>query len=494
MTPPTTPEAGTRISVLEVSPAQRRWAMLGVLLGVLMATIDMSIVNLSLPTLTQSFHTDFATIQWVPLSYILVVSSLMLVAARLGDMLGVKKPYLTGLVIFTVASLLCGLATSAAWLIAARAMQGLGAALMQSLGAAIVTMINPASQRGRSLGMVGAAVSLGLALGPALGGLLIGLFGWRSVFLINLPLGAVAMLALARGLPSAGSPGPRQTFDLAGAMALMASLACYGLGMTMGQRLGFGHALTLGLLAAGGLGMAAFIRLEKTQAQPMVDLSLFSDRMLALNLLMGLLCFVQLGGGFVLPFYLELALGCSAQQTGLLMMTVPVCMGLLAPWAGRLSDRYGTRGISLLGLIIIAGGAWGMTGLKADTTAWDYVLRLAPLGLGLGLFQSPNNSSIMGRAPAQRMGVASGLLSLARTLGNSSGLPLMGAVFAASVAGAAQMPSPGFLHTASKEALVAGIQAVYQVAFGLALACVALAGLAWRWEKSAVIPPRQERA
>jgi EmrB/QacA subfamily drug resistance transporter len=463
----------------QFSGPSRWWAMLGVGLGVLMATIDVSIVNISLPTLVEQLGTDFPTVQWVVLGYTLVITSLMLAAARLGDILGSKRPYLAGLGLFTLGSLLCGLAPSAGWLIAFRGFQGLGAACMQALGVAIITTTFPASQRGRALGVVGGIVATGLALGPPLGGLLIGAWGWRSVFLVNLPLGALAWFLAVRQVPPTPPGKAGQHFDLAGACVLMASLVSYALGLTWGQLHGFGHAPALALLALAALSLAGFVALEWRLAEPMVDLTLFQDPLFSLNLLMGLLSFIQLGGIVVLPFFLELVQGYPTWQAGLLMMTVPVSMGLVSPWAGWLSDRYGSRGISLLGLLLLALGSYGVSTLYPGVSLAGYILRMAPVGLGMGLFQSPNNSAIMGRVPPQRVGVASGLLSLARTLGNTSGLPLMGAVFTHAVLAEAHLPARSAITQAPKEALAAGLRGTYRLATLLALLAAGLALWAW---------------
>ncbi|MFH1036170.1 MAG: MFS transporter [Pseudomonadota bacterium] len=476
--PGAAPPAGPEFAG-QFSGPSRWWALAGVGLGVLMATIDVSIVNISLPTLVEQLHTDFPTVQWVVLGYALVITSLMLAAARLGDMLGAKKPYLIGLGLFSLGSLLCGVAPSAGWLIAFRAFQGLGASLMQALGMAIITTIFPASQRGRALGVVGGIVATGLALGPPLGGLLIGFFGWRSVFLVNLPLGLLAWYLVVRCVPLAPPSQSGQHFDLAGACTLMASLVSYALGMTWGQLHGFDSLPSLGLLAFAGLCLAVFVAVELKLAQPMVDLTLFKDPLFSLNLLMGFLSFVQLGGVFVIPFFLELVQGYSTEQAGMLMMTVPVCMGLVSPWAGWLSDRYGSRGISLLGLLLLALGSYQVSTLEPGVSLLGYILRIMPVGLGMGLFQSPNNSAIMGRVPPHRVGVASGLLSLARTLGNTSGLPLMGAVFSHAVLAEAHLPARAAITQAPPEALAAGLRGAYRLATMLALAAAGLALWAW---------------
>src|ERR671933_1238121 len=192
------------------SPQAKWWAMLGIGLGVLMFTLDTSIVNIALPTLVKQLNTSFATIQWVVLSYLLIVTALVLGAARLGDMLGKKRLYLIGLIIFTISSLLCGLAPDVGWLIGFRALQGLGAVFISALGAAIITEVFPDSERGRALGIIGAVVSLGVALGPTVGGLLIGIAGWRTIFWVNLPICIFATLIILRFVPSSVGCGTKQ--------------------------------------------------------------------------------------------------------------------------------------------------------------------------------------------------------------------------------------------------------------------------------------------
>ncbi len=458
--------------------SRKWWAMLGIGLGVLMSTLDSSIVNVSLPTLVAQLHTDFATIQWIILSYLLVITSLMLGVARLGDMHGKKKLYTAGLALFTFGSLLCGVSPSVGWLIGFRALQGLGAVMMQALGTAIITEVFPSSERGRALGIIGGIVSVGIALGPAIGGILIGLVGWRSVFLVNVPVGLITALVVARFVPSSVPGRADQRFDATGALILLVTLICYALGMTLGQRWGFSDGRTLTLLGVTAVGLVAFLIVEARVSQPMIDLRLFGNVLFSLNLLMGFLVFIMLAGTFILPFFLELVQGYPTEQVGLFMMVMPVSMGLVAPGAGALSDRFGSRGISLTGLLIVIGGCLSISTLHAEATPLGYVLRLVPLGIGFGMFQSPNNSAIMGTAPRQQLGVASGLLSLSRTLGQTSGLPLMGAIFTAQVLRVENLAAGADITDTSAAALVGGVTSTFRLAAFIILAATVLAALA----------------
>jgi EmrB/QacA subfamily drug resistance transporter len=443
----------------------RKWlVMTAVGLGVLMATLDVSIVNVSLPTLVEKLNTNFATIQWVIVAYILVVASLMLGVARLGDMFGHKKLYAAGMVIFTTASLLCGLAPSVEWLIGFRALQGSGAVMMQALGVAIVTSVFPGRERGRALGIIGGIVSVGLAMGPAIGGILIGYVGWRSIFLVNVPLGIVAFIVVLRFVPRPERRPSGQRFDFPGALLLFFVLAFYALGMTLGQRLGFGQSHVLGLLIAAGIGLIIFITVEIRTSQPMLETKLFRNTLFSINLVMGWLTFIVVAGTFVFPFYLELVLGLPTEKVGLLMIVVPLTMGIVAPISGTLSDRFGPRGISVIGLMTVAGGCLAISTLQADTPIWAYLMRTAPMGIGMGLFQSPNNSAVMGSVPPERLGVASGLLALSRTMGHTTGIPLVGVLFTGQVMAAAGLDPSSSITQAPAAALVAGIRGTYRVA------------------------------
>jgi EmrB/QacA subfamily drug resistance transporter len=458
------------------TPIPRKWlAMLGIGMGVFMATLDASIVNISLPTLVEAFHTQLAVIEWVVLSYTLVLTSLMLGVARLGDMFDKKKIYLAGLVTFTLGSFLCGWSPSVGWLIGFRALQGLGATMMQALGTAIITEVFPANERGRALGTSGSIVAVGIAVGPPLGGILIGLVGWQFVFWVNVPVGIAAWFIISRFVPSSIPGHPGQRFDPAGALILLATLACYATGMTFGQAAGFADQRVLILLVAALAGLLVFVAVELRITQPMVDLRMFRNALFSANLLMGFLIFLVLSGGFLMPFILQNVMGYSTEVVGLFLITQPIASGLMAPLAGTLSDRFGSRVISLVGLILVIFGCLAIGTFNQHVTPLGIVARIVPLGLGLGMFQSPNNSAIMGSVPRERLGVASGLLSLSRTLGNSTGLPLMGSLFTARVLGFSHMPAGVDATTAPPDALVFGVTSTYHMAAFGVLAATLLA-------------------
>lgn len=460
----------------------RNLALLGIGLSVFMGTMDISIVNIALSTLMHDLNASLATIEWVVVSYALVITSLMLGVGRLGDMFGKKRVYLLGILVFGAGSALCGLAASAYALILFRAVQAFGAVMMQALGMGIITEIFPAEQRGRVMGIMGTAVSLGLAVGPPMGGLLIGTVGWRAIFFVNLPVCLLSWWMVSRYVPGDRSVVKGEHFDVPGAVLLFVALVCYALGMTLGQHYGFGSGVSPLLFGGAALGVALFLWVEARSAQPMMPLSLFKDPQFGLGLLMGWIAFLILGGVFIMPIYLQVAEGYSPQQTGFLMLVVPLSMGTVSPLAGWCADRFGSRVVSLIGLLLLVGGCLTMSGITLHISVFEYVMRVLPLGLGLGLFQAPNTSSIMGRAPRHRLGVSSGLVSLSRTLGNTSGVPLMGAVFSLYFLASAPGADQTNLAAAPPQAMVDGLDGAFSLAAWLGTSAVLLALYSW-WLK-----------
>lgn len=288
----------------------RKWLVLiTVGMGIFLATIDGSIVNVALPTLVRELNTNFATVQWVVLAYLLTTTTLLLGMGRLGDMVGKKPVYVAGFIVFTVGSLLCGSAPSVQWLIGFRVLQAIGAAMTQALGIAIVTEAFPPQERGKALGISGTLVSIGIVLGPTLGGLLIDAFSWRWIFYVNLPVGILGTLMTLQFVPHY-KPTRSQMFDFGGAVVLFAGLLLLLLAMTFGQDRGFGDGMIVGMLGTAVFLLALFLFIETRVAQPMIELQLFRNRLFSLSLLTGLVVFVTVAGVFILlPFYLENMLG-----------------------------------------------------------------------------------------------------------------------------------------------------------------------------------------
>ena len=402
---------------------KNKWfILLSVGMGVFLATIDASIVNIALPTLVKTFSIKFSVVQWVALSYMLTIATLILSMGRLGDVKGKKRIYLSGMIIFTLSSIFCGLSQTIYWLIFFRVIQGIGASMMASLGAALVTESFPSSERGRALGTIGGIVAIGIITGPVVGGILIDTLSWHWIFFVNIPIGIIGSFMVLRFVP-ASTIIKEQKFDFAGAGLMFISILSFLLSLTLGQNLGFRHPVIIMLFGIWMITFIFFLYLELHVEHPMIDLHIFRNSLFSLNLFTGFISFVATAGVVLLmPFYLENVLGYDPHQVGFLLATVPVSAGIASPLSGILSDRFGSRAISTVGLIFIVTGFYSLTTLSASTTVLGYVLRFLPVGLGLGIFQSPNNSAIMGTAPKKYLGIVSGLLSISRTLGQTSGI------------------------------------------------------------------------
>jgi EmrB/QacA subfamily drug resistance transporter len=470
-------EQASRKPVVQ-SPHKKWWVMLGIGLSVLITNLNNSIVNIALPTLVKTFDTDFATIQLVVLSYLLVMNTLVLGAGRLGDLLGKKRLYLIGLVLLTISSILCGLSPSVHFLIGFRSLQGLGAVFISALGVAIITQVFPDFQRGRALGIISAITSLGVVLGPSIGGLLISLFGWRTIFLANVPIGIFAYFIVFKFVPAFPVAQTRQQFDWLGGIAVMATLSCFALGMIKGQNQGFDSVVSLTLLITAAIGLLCFLTIEARMKEPMLDLQIFRNLQLSLSLLVGFLVFIVLAGIiFVLPFFLELVLNYPTRQVGLMLAVPPILGGTIAPISGSLSDRFGTRIISVIGLALMVCGCLLISTFDIQLTNLGYILRIAPFAIGFGMFQSPNNSAILGRAPREQLGIVSGLLSLSRTLGQTTGVPLLGSLFTTSTLRSTDLTLNTQVTVAPVKALVFGTQSTFHAAALILVVAILLSGI-----------------
>lgn len=466
------------LPIPEPKPTVKWWAMLGIGLGSLMISVDVSIVYIALPTMVKNLHTNFATVQWVTLSYLLVISAVMLSAGRMGDIFGKKGLFIGGLILFTISSLLCGIAPNVGYLIAFRGLQGLGAVFISALGTAIVTELFPNSGRGSALGIIGAINAVGIALGATLGGLLTALGGWRLIFLVNVPIGIIATVIVAYFVPAYVRSEVRQRFDLLGAIIMAVTLTCFALGMTQGQLAGFSNPIALTLLAVSAIGLICFLAVESRRSQPMLQLKIFTNLQFSLNLLVSWMVFLLMSGTiFLLPFFLELTKHYPMYEIGLLQGVLPVTSALIAPISGNLSDRFGSRPISSIGLALMICAFVAIGWLDSDFTVLGYTLRIALLGLGVGIFLSPNNSAIMGSAPQEHLGSASGLASLMRILGNIVSVPLMGALFTAfSIRSAVEEFHATSLQIRNLpiEALISGEHATFEVVTAIAIVALGL--------------------
>jgi EmrB/QacA subfamily drug resistance transporter len=437
--------------------ARRRRIFLTIGIGTFMSALDGSVVNTVLPLLRRELHTSVAGIEWVTTVYLLVVSALLLGVGRLGDLKGHKRIYLGGLSLFVVGSALCGLAPGAGALIGLRAVQAIGAAMLFSSSPAILTLSFPAEQRGKVLGAQGTMTYLGLMTGPALGGWLAKAFGWRWIFYINVPVGLAALALGALSIHSDSGETTSERFDLAGAALFTSGLVALLVALNQGHAWGWLSAPVLLLGLAALIALASFIVLERRRDAPMLDLSLFRSRIFSAATVSALLNYVCVYSIlFLLPFLLIQGRGLDTQQAGLVLTAQPLVMAIVAPMSGALSDRIGSRLLSTGGMVLLALGLGLLALLSAHGSLLAIAGALGVVGLGVGIFVSPNNSALMGAAPRHRQGIAAGVLATARNVGMVLGVGMAGAVFTTVLA------SPAY--ASPHAALVAGVRASLLVA------------------------------
>jgi EmrB/QacA subfamily drug resistance transporter len=407
------------------------WVFTAVGIGTFMSAIDSSVVNTILPVLRQYFNTSVSIMEWTVVIYLLVVSSLLLGFGRLGDLSGHKRYFLAGFIVFILGSTLCGLAPTQLFLILARAFQAIGSAMLLANSPAILTATFPANQRGRALGLQATMTYLGLSVGPAFGGWLTHALGWRSVFYINVPIALLAFFIswfFIRGDNQTNVAGQR--FDWKGAILFSAGLSAFLLGLNNGSEWGWGSPLVLVCLGIAILLLVVFIWFESHTVQPMLELGLFKIRLFTASTASAVCNYICLYSViFLMPFYLIQGRGLDPAQSGLLLTTQPILMAISAPLSGTLSDKIGSRFLSTIGMLIIGGGLFLLSRLTASSSNAQIILSLAVTGLGTGVFISPNTSALMGSAPRDRQGIASGILATARNVGMVLGIGMAGAIF-----------------------------------------------------------------
>ncbi len=402
-----------------------QWYVVGtVCIGAFMAAVDASIVNVALPTLTHHFHATPGITGWVLISYLLTLATLLTLFGRLADMLGRRPLYTFGFLIFIIGSAACGAAPNLMFLIVSRVFQAAGAAMLQANSVAIITAAVPSNVRGRAIGFQGSAQAVGLSVGPAVGGALIGLFGWRAIFYVNIPVGIIGTLMAAAILPrDKVREGRSATFDWWGALMFSPALVAVMLAVTDAPHMGWTSPLVLALFAMAALLVWSFIHREKRFRAPLVDIALFRLKVFTIGNITGLLSYlVMFGVLFLMPYFFERVSGYPAALVGLLLTAVPVGMTLVSPQAGGLADRYGARLLTTVGMISSAvGAALLAVSVAVQAHLVPLIAGLLLVGIGLGMFTPPNNSSVMGSLPSTHLGVGGGILNMSRSLGMAFG-------------------------------------------------------------------------
>lgn len=436
---------------------------------VFMSSLDTSIANAGLPALALAFGASFPAVQWIVLAYLLALTSLIVSVGRLGDQFGRRRLLLAGIALFTAASLACGAAPTLGVLVAARAVQGVGAATMLALSVALVGETVAGDATGRAMGLLGTMSAAGTALGPSLGGLLIVTLGWRSIFLVNVPVGVVSLWLAHRFLPADTAAPARVAggFDVPGTLLLALTLSAYALAMTSGH--GVPLAVTLVLLAAALAGAVLFVLAEARSSAPLVRLAMFREPRLRASLAMSALVSTVIMSTLVVgPFYLSGGLGLGAARVGLLLSVGPLVVALTGMPAGRWVDHIGAPRMTRTGLMAMTAGSVLLALAQVRFGTAGYLGPIAVMTAGYALFQTANNTAVMTGVSAHQRGVVSGMLSLSRNLGLITGASWMGAVFALA-SGANRIAAAG------AEAVAAGMRATFALAALLMVVALAVA-------------------
>lgn len=452
-----------------------RWRILPVtLLAPFMGCLDGSIVNVALPTMAKDLGVGLDSVQWTVSSYLIVVSALVLVFGKVADLMGKKRVFIYGFLVFGSGSLLCALAWSLPVLIAARAFQAIGAAMFMSSNQGLIASIFPPQERGRALGLMGTTVAVGTMIGPPLGGIMVELFGWPSLFLINIPISLFAFIAGGAKLPREDKRSSLAGFDIVGSVLFTLFVVGLFYFLLDGQSSGWAAPGELASIAAAVLCLALFLRRERRIADPMLDLSIFRSGLFSVSVLCVLFVFcASFCVNIVQPFYLQDVLGLSPAMAGLMLLASPLLSGASAPLSGYLADRVGGEFLTVVGLLIELASLVGMSFLGSASSPLWAAACLALFGFGQGIFSSPNTKLIMAHAPQDKLGIAGSINALARNMGMVSGIAFAVSILYGVMSGILGHKVTGYV-AGENEAFVVGMRAAFLAAGGLIAIAIGL--------------------
>jgi EmrB/QacA subfamily drug resistance transporter len=410
------------------------WTLVAVSFGLFMIMLDNTVVNVALPSIRADLGISISELEWVVNAYALTFGVLLLSGGKLADLLGRRRIFIVGLVIFTGASLWCGLADSAGSLIAARTVQGVGAALLNPATLSIITATFPPRQRGTAIGIWAGVSALSLAIGPLVGGILTERINWSWIFFVNIPVGVLAIVAARLFVDETKDTSREQRLDLPGLAASAVGLFALTYGLIETNSHPWGSARVLGLLATAVVALGVFVALELRQRLPMLDLSLFRNPSFSgANAAMALVGVAMFGVFFYNSLFIQNVLGYSAIQTGATFLPMTVLIILVAPFAGRLSDRVGPRWLMGAGMTLLTTSLLLFGTLDQNSTFWAILPGLVVGGLGMGITMAPTTAAAMGSVPVDKAGVGSAVINAMRQVGGSLGIAVMGTLVASAV-------------------------------------------------------------
>lgn len=445
------------------------WTLVAVAFGLFMIMLDNTVVNVALPAIGRDLKISLSELEWIVTGYALVFAALLITGGKLADMFGRRKIFVIGLAIFSLSSLACGLAPNAAFLIGARCAQGIGAALMNPATLSIITATFPPRQRGQAIGIWAGVSALALAIGPLVGGLIVDNIGWNWIFFLNVPIGVLGIVVSQLVIKESRDTSHEQSVDLPGLLTSGLSLFALSYALIEGNRHGWASAEILGLFAASAVLLVAFIALESRQRLPMLDLSLFKiGSFVGANVVALLVSLGMFGVFFFVSLYVQNILGYSPTKAGAIFLPMTVLIILIAPVAGKASDRIGGRwlmggGMTLLGISLLL---YQRLGVHSDF--WTLLPALILGGIGMALTMSPMTSVAMASVPVDKAGVGSGVLNSFRQIGGALGIALMGAIVASYTKAPARSPQ-------GAQQFVDGLHAALLVSAGIAFAAALVA-------------------
>jgi EmrB/QacA subfamily drug resistance transporter len=450
------------------SEAHRKWwTLAAVSFGLFMIMLDNTVVNVALPSIQEDLGADLSQLQWIVTGYALSFAALMLIGGKLADAYGRRRLFVLGIVLFTAASLWCGLAGSGEMLIAARVLQGVGAALMNPATLSIIAATFPPKERGMAIGIWAGVSALALAIGPLAGGLLTEHLSWHWIFFINIPVGVIA-IAASYLLITESKDETHESLDLPGLTASALGLFALTYGLIEANEYGWTSARIVGSFVVAVVALVGFVRIEQRRRAPMLDLSLFrSGTYAGANLAMLLVALSMFGVFFFVSLYMQNVLGYSAVQAGAAFLPMTLVIILAAPVAGKLSDRHGSRWLMSVGMVFLGVQLLYLSQLGTDATFWALLPGLLLGGLGMGMTMTPTAAAATRAVPVHKSGVGSAVLNAMRQVGGSVGIALMGAIVAAQADGRPGVD--GFMAGYERALLVAAVIALAGAVVAFAL-------------------------
>lgn len=464
---------------------KRRWSILVILnIFTFMATLDASIVNIALPVISKNLDLPIAKTEWVVSSYLIAICTLILFFGKLGDILGKIRIFKLGTIIFIIGSLFCGLSHSLTMLVVFRIVQALGSSMTMANSQGIVTEIFPVKERGKALGLIGTFVSLGSIAGPSLGGVLISALGWEYIFWVNVPIGIIAIAYGWRMLPT-DITFLKAKVDYAGTSLFIIFIISFFAGLLLGQQAGYRDIRILTAFVIAVAAFVAFLWVEAHKSEPMLHLSLFKNPLFSLSILCGFLVFVaNFCFNIIAPFYTENILQLSPMSAGILLMLFPITMAIIAPLSGALSDKIGSELLTFIGLIVMVIAQVGLANLNEGSSIIMVGIYVAMLGLGSGLFQSPNNSLVMSTVPKYQLGIAGSVNALIRNLGMVVGISVATTTLFSVMSAKAGYRVTGLIAN-RPDIFIEGMHVVFIGSASICLICAVLTG--WRLFKAKIV-------